>query len=81
RGRQESDPKSVYIYRGIATRQFTKTFVLADGVEVKSAEFDNGLLHLNLLRVKNEGNARTIEIISKSNPTKTQQIEDVTSDQ
>jgi HSP20 family molecular chaperone IbpA len=75
KGRQESDPRTVYIYRGIATRQFIKTFVLADGVEVKNAEFDNGLLHLNLLRVKTKENARTIEIISKPADVQTTQIE------
>jgi HSP20 family molecular chaperone IbpA len=68
RGKQESDNNAVYIYRGIATRQFSRTFVLADGMEVKNAEFDNGLLHLNLVRVKNEGNVRTIEISSKETP-------------
>ena len=62
RGHQESDPEAVYIYRGIATRQFIKTFVLADGVEVKNAEFVNGLLHINLLRIHNEKDVRTIEI-------------------
>lgn len=64
KGRQEADPNAVYIYRGIAARQFIKSFVLADGVEVKSAEFDSGLLHLNLLRIKNQSNIKTIEITS-----------------
>ncbi len=62
RGHQEDDPDAVYIYRGIATRQFIKTFVLADGVEVKNAEFVNGLLHVNLFRIHNEKDVRTIEI-------------------
>ena len=62
RGKQEANPKAVYIYRGIATRQFIKTFVLADGVEVIGAEFDNGLLHINLLRAKYESAVRTIPI-------------------
>lgn len=62
RGHQENDPDTVYIYRGIATRQFIKTFILADGVEVKNAEFINGLLHINLFRVHNEKDVRTIEI-------------------
>ncbi len=64
KGRQEADPNAVYIYRGIAARQFIKSFVLADGVEVKSAEFESGLLHLNLLRIKNQSNIKTIEITS-----------------
>ncbi|MDR2781951.1 MAG: Hsp20 family protein [Holosporaceae bacterium] len=64
RGKQEADAHSVYIYRGIATRQFVKTFILADGVEVKDADFDNGLLHVNLLRITNPGSVRIIEINS-----------------
>jgi HSP20 family molecular chaperone IbpA len=66
RGKQETDHEAVYLYRGIATRQFARTFVLADGMEVKNAEFDNGLLHLNLMRVKGDDNIRTIEITSKT---------------
>ena len=62
RGQQETNPDTVYIYRGIAARQFVKTFVLADGVEVKNAEFADGLLHINLLRIHNEKEVRTIEI-------------------
>jgi HSP20 family molecular chaperone IbpA len=62
RGKQEADPKAVYVHRGIATRQFVKHFVLADGVDVKNAEFDNGLLHINLYRVENEKNIKNIEI-------------------
>ncbi|MDR2067517.1 MAG: Hsp20 family protein [Holosporaceae bacterium] len=75
KGKQETDPNAVYVYRGIASRQFAKTFVLADGVEVKSADFDNGLLHLNLLRKRNEGNVRTIEIDSPMSITESKQIE------
>ncbi|MDR0678067.1 MAG: Hsp20 family protein [Holosporaceae bacterium] len=69
RGKQETDSSIVYVYRGIATRQFIKTFILADGIEVKDADFDNGLLHINLLRVMNPGNVRVIEINSTL-PTK-----------
>lgn len=71
KGRQEADKNTVYIYRGIATRQFIKSFVLADGVEVRSAEFDNGLLHLNLLRIKNQSNLKTIEITSTTDDVST----------
>lgn len=62
RGRQEADPNTVYIYRGIATRQFSKTFVLADGVEVKGADFIDGLLHVNLQRIPSKSSIKTIEI-------------------
>ncbi|MDR1236137.1 MAG: Hsp20 family protein [Holosporaceae bacterium] len=74
RGKQESDRGAVYIYRGIATRQFIKTFILADGVEVKGADFDNGLLHVNLVRIINPSNVRVIEI-SGTSPTIPRQIE------
>ncbi|MDR3180194.1 MAG: Hsp20 family protein [Holosporaceae bacterium] len=66
RGKQEADPNAVYIYRGIATRQFIRTFVLADGVEIKNAEFDNGLLHVNLLRIRTKSSIKNIEIMSPS---------------
>lgn len=62
KGRLENNPNAVYIHRGIATRQFVKTFILADGVEVKNAEFVDGLLHINLLRIHDEKEVRTIEI-------------------
>ena len=64
RGKQEPDPNAVYIHRGIATRQFIKSFILADGMEVKNAEFVDGLLHINLFRIRNEKSVRTIEIDS-----------------
>ena len=64
RGKQESDPCAMYIHRGIAARQFVKTFILADGIEVKDADFDNGLLHINLLRITNPSSVRVVEINS-----------------
>jgi HSP20 family molecular chaperone IbpA len=70
RGKQEANSKSVYIYRGIATRQFIKTFVLADGVEVKDADFNDGLLHINLLRMNNHSSVRMIEINSPNKAKK-----------
>ncbi|MDR2645867.1 MAG: Hsp20 family protein, partial [Holosporaceae bacterium] len=75
RGKQESDSRATYIYRGIATRQFIKTFVLADGVEVKGADFDNGLLHVNLQRITNPSSVRIIEINEGTTPKLPQQIE------
>lgn len=50
RGRQEDDKSREYIHRGIAARQFSRTFVLADGIEVKSAELSSGLLSIDLTR-------------------------------
>ena len=46
---QKTD-KRIFLYRGIATRQFQRSFVLADGVEVGEAFMENGLLHIDLLQ-------------------------------
>jgi HSP20 family molecular chaperone IbpA len=63
RGKQaEDDPDRVYLHRGIAARQFQRSFVLADGIEVSGAELDNGLLHIELERPTVEEQVRTIEI-------------------
>src|SRR5262249_22556691 len=42
RGRQQDQKEHHYLYRGIAARQFQRTFVLADGMEVLSADLKNG---------------------------------------
>ncbi len=63
RGKQQDDDKTrEYLYRGIAARQFTRTFVLADGIEVKSADLSNGLLSIDLHRLEPERLVRRIEI-------------------
>jgi len=51
RGRQKEDKaERVFLHRGIAARQFQRSFVLAEGIEVSGAELDNGLLHVDLVR-------------------------------
>lgn len=62
RGRQQDDKARDFIHRGIATRQFARTFVLADGIEVKGAELSNGLLSIDLQRHEPERLVRHIEI-------------------
>ncbi len=62
RGRQEDDTSKTYLHRGIAARQFQRTFVLADGIEILGASLDNGLLHIDMKRVEPESTARKIEI-------------------
>ena len=62
RGRQSDDADRVYLHRGIAARQFQRSFVLADGIEIVGAEVDNGLLHIDLVRPLVESRERTIEI-------------------
>ena len=64
RGQQieNSDGERVFLHRGIAARQFQRSFVLADGVEVTGAAMENGLLHVDLRRAVPETVVRTIEI-------------------
>jgi HSP20 family molecular chaperone IbpA len=51
RGRQsEADKTRIFLHRGIAARQFQRSFVLAEGVVVAGAETENGLLHIELIR-------------------------------
>ena len=52
----------VFLHRGIAGRQFMKSFVLADGVDVKGAQTENGLLHIDLERAEPERLVQTIQI-------------------
>jgi HSP20 family molecular chaperone IbpA len=62
RGRQTDDKSRIYLHRGIAARQFQRSFVLAEGIEVVGATLDNGLLHVDLKRPIPEPKVRTIAI-------------------
>ncbi|WP_172329298.1 Hsp20 family protein [Mangrovicoccus sp. HB161399] len=63
RGRLSDDPSErVFLHRGIAGRQFQRSFVLADGVEVRSASMEHGLLHIDLSRPELENVIQRIEI-------------------
>ena len=62
RGRQQDDKSRQYLHRGIAARQFQRTFVLADGMEVLGADLKNGLLAIDLVRPEPERIVRTIAI-------------------
>jgi len=63
RGRQNDDTQGrVFLHRGIAARQFQRAFVLAEGIEVKGAWLDSGLLHIDLERPQPETRVKTIEI-------------------
>jgi HSP20 family molecular chaperone IbpA len=67
RGQQSEgteEDQTVYLYRGIAARQFQRSFVLADGIEVGDAYLDNGLLHIEMRRIEPESTARKIAIQS-----------------
>ena len=64
RGRysDEGDAGRVFLHRGIAARQFQRSFVLAEGVEVTGAALENGLLHVDLERTEPEPVVQTITI-------------------
>jgi len=62
RGKQTEDESRVYLHRGIAARQFQRSFVLAEGIEVIGASLDNGLLSIDLRRPKVEPQIRTVPI-------------------
>jgi len=70
RGRQVEDSDRVYIHRGIAARQFQRSFVLAEGIDVAGADMDNGLLHVDLERIVPEPEVRTIQISDRAKATK-----------
>jgi HSP20 family molecular chaperone IbpA len=62
RGRQQDDKARQFLHRGIAARQFQRTFVLADGMEVLGADLKNGLLAIDLARPQPERVVKTIAI-------------------
>jgi HSP20 family molecular chaperone IbpA len=62
RGKQTDDGQRIYLHRGIAARQFQRSYVLAEGIEVRGAWLDNGLLHVDLVRPNVEPQVRTIPI-------------------
>lgn len=63
RGRQTDDTDGrIFLHRGIAARQFQRSFVLADGVDVAGATMENGLLHIDLRRAMPEMVVQTIRI-------------------
>lgn len=63
RGRQKDDSEGrVFLHRGIAARQFQRSFVLAEGVDVGEAVMENGLLHVDLTRSLPDSVVQTINI-------------------
>ena len=62
KGRQNEAGGKTFLHRGIAARQFLRAFVLADGIEVKSAALENGLLRIILARPENQPSVRVVEI-------------------
>ena len=65
RGRQAEEAGRHFLHRGIAARQFQRTFVLADGMEVVGADLSNGLLSIDLVRPEPAKTARRIAIVTR----------------
>ena len=63
-GKQVEEGNRTYLHRGIAARQFQRSFVLAEGIEVTGADLDNGLLHIDLQRPKPVSDVKHIAIRS-----------------
>ena len=68
--RDDNDSGRIFIHRGIATRQFQRNFILAEGIEVKEASMDNGLLVVDLSQPINNEESKKIEITDKNNKIK-----------
>jgi HSP20 family molecular chaperone IbpA len=77
RGKQTDDRERLYLHRGIAARQFQRSFVLAEGIEVAGAALDNGLLHIDIMRPLVEPKIRKVEIKAepKTRPAKSIEID------
>ncbi len=59
------DKNTIYLHRGIATRQFQKVFLLADGMELVNAKLSCGLLKISLERIQPEVTIRQIKIVTE----------------
>jgi HSP20 family molecular chaperone IbpA len=65
RGRQKDDKERQFLHRGIATRQFERVFVLADGMQVAGADLANGLLTVDLVRPEAARLVKKIDIMMR----------------
>ncbi len=65
RGRQQEDKAREFLHRGIAARQFQRSFLLAEGMQVLGADLAQGLLSIDLVRPQPERIVRTIEISTR----------------
>lgn len=81
RGRKQAEEEEsrVFLHRGIATRQFQRSFILSEDVEVTGASLDNGLLNVDLRRILPDREVQTIAIKSGKDSKKSQTI-DVSND-
>lgn len=71
RGRaKEDDPHRVFLHRGLAGRQFQRSFLLAEGIEITGAFMEDGLLNIDLYQKNPEPEVRTIRIEKGRTKTK-----------
>ena len=77
RGRKqgEDDESRVFLHRGIATRQFQRSFILSEDIEVTGASLDNGLLNIDLRRILPDREVQTIKIRPGKDNRKAQTID------
>ncbi|MGQ0676094.1 MAG: Hsp20 family protein [Rhodospirillales bacterium] len=64
RGKQAQDDGRVFLHRGIAARQFQRSFILAEGLEVTGARLEHGLLDIDLARPAPENRVRAVKIVT-----------------
>lgn len=65
RGRQVDDQERFYLHRGIAARQFQRSFLLVEGMQVLGADLSNGLLSVDLIRPEPDRVIRKINILNR----------------
>lgn len=65
RGRQTEDKARLFLHRGIAARQFQRSFLLVEGMQVLSADLSNGLLAIDLARPEPDRTTRKVNIVSR----------------
>ena len=63
---EDSEPSENFLHKGIANRNFTREFKLADKIEIENAELVNGMLRIGLANmVKLQDNIKKIPLVSK----------------
>ena len=65
RGPQQEDKQREYLHRGIAARQFQRSFLLAEGMKGIGADLAQGLLSVDLIRPQPERVVRKIDISAR----------------
>ncbi len=75
RGKQQDEAERMFLHRGIAARQFQRSFVLAEGIEVTAASLDNGLLHIDLERPLVQPKVKKIDIAASGRKAANKEIE------